>query len=237
MSVPSNLEFECVTDGGSENRAVAVANLVIAGWTGRDKEAMEKHMAELEEIGIPRPATAPCFYRASAEQLTQGNRIQVVGPDSSGEVEFCMVALEDGLWIGIASDHTDRKVEAYDVAVSKQMCAKPVGRTLWRFDEVADHWDELLLKSEAVIDGETVPYQQGGVANMLEPARLIELYAGTGQSLASGTIMFGGTLAVIGGVRPGTRFSAVLEDPVLGRSMTLDYDIEFLNKEDTPKGE
>lgn len=236
MSVPAILEFECVTDGGTESREVAIAGLVIAGWTGRDTEAMEKHMAELEAIGIPRPATAPCFYRSSVEQLTQGDRIQVIGPESSGEVEFFLAALEDGLWVGIASDHTDRKVEAYDVAVSKQMCAKPVGRTLWRFDDVAAHWDELMLHSQAMIDGETVPYQEGGVANMLPPGRLIELYAGKGEALAPGTIMFCGTLAVIGGVRPGARFDATLEDPVLGREMALGYDIEFLNKEDAPKG-
>lgn len=241
MSVPANLEFDCVTgsgsETGSETRFVGIDNLVIAGWTGRDKDAMEKHMAELEAIGVPRPATAPCFYRASVEQLTQSGRIQVIGVDSSGEVEFFLCALADGLWVGVASDHTDRAVETYDVAVSKQMCAKPVGRTLWRFDELSDHWDELLLASEAVIDGETVPYQEGSVANMLPPARLMELYAGAGETLAPGTVMFCGTLAVIGGVRPAGRFAATLVDPVLGREMALGYDIEFLNKEDAPKGE
>jgi hypothetical protein len=232
MSVPAKLRFEC----GGEPRTVKIDNLVIAGWTGRDREAMEKHMAELEEIGIQRPSAAPCFYRASTQQLTTEKRIQVIGGESSGEVEFFLLSLEDGLWVGVGSDHTDRAVEAYDVAVSKQMCAKPVGSLLWRYADVADHWDELQLRSTATIDGEAVPYQEGSVANMLPPERLMELYTGSADGLVPGTLMYCGTLAVIGGIRPGTRFEAALIDPVRDRALKLAYDIEFLNKEDEPKG-
>jgi hypothetical protein len=236
MSVPATIEFNCETGGKSESRAVQIDNLVIAGWTGRDRDAVEKHIAELEEIGVPRPKTAPCFYRASVDQLTTADRIQVVGAESSGEVEFFLLSLEDGLWVGVGSDHTDRVVEAYDVAVSKQMCAKPIGRTLWRYDEVVGHWDDLLLRSTAAIDGEAVPYQDGSVANMLPPERLMELYSGSADGLVPGTLMYCGTLAVIGGVRPADRFEAELVDPVQGRAMMLAYDIQFLAREDEPKG-
>ena len=236
MSVPAELKFECAADGGGEPRIVKIDNLVIAGWTGSDREAMEKHMLELEEIGIQRPSTAPCFYRASTQQLTTENRIQVIGDDSSGEVEFFLLSLEDGLWVGVGSDHTDRAVETYDVAVSKQMCAKPVGSLLWRYSDIADHWDELQLCSTVTIDGEAVPYQEGSIANMLPPERLMELYTGSVNGLAPGTLMFCGTLAVIGGIRPATRFEAALIDPVRDRALKLAYDIKFLNKEDEPKG-
>src|SRR5271155_2888656 len=59
---------------GSTQRNVQVDHLVIAGWTGRDRAALEKHIVELEAIGIKRPATVPIFYRAAAARLTRGAR-------------------------------------------------------------------------------------------------------------------------------------------------------------------
>ena len=41
--------------GGGEV-AVPVDTLVIGGWTGRDAAAIEAHIAELEAVGVPRPA-------------------------------------------------------------------------------------------------------------------------------------------------------------------------------------
>jgi hypothetical protein len=52
--------------------------------------------------------------------------------------------------------------------------------------------------------------------------------AGGPEKFVTGTIMFCGTLGAIGGIRPATRFSAVLEDPVLGRAMSCEYDIDVL---------
>jgi hypothetical protein len=45
---------------------VAVQQAVIAGWTGRDVAAVEKHVKELEALGVKRPATTPIFYRVAA---------------------------------------------------------------------------------------------------------------------------------------------------------------------------
>src|ERR1700722_5986933 len=105
---------------------LAATSLVIAGWTGRDKAAVEKHIRELEEIGIARPSSTPIYYRASASRLTTANRIEATGSASSGEVEFVLVQWEGQLWVGVGSDHTDREVEKYNITVSKQMCDKPI---------------------------------------------------------------------------------------------------------------
>ncbi|MFX5937645.1 DUF2848 family protein, partial [Acinetobacter baumannii] len=85
-------------------------------------------------------------------------RVEVLGPDSSGEIEPVIVSLADGLWVTVGSDHTDCKAETVGIALSKQMCAKPVATSLWKLDEVAPHWDELVLRSHAVIDGTRVLY-------------------------------------------------------------------------------
>jgi Protein of unknown function (DUF2848) len=201
-----------------------VENLVIAGWTGRDAAAVEKHIRELEQIGVKRPSRTPIFYRAAASLLTTAETIQVAGGDSSGEVEFVLLSLTDGLWVGVGSDHTDRKVEAVDVTVSKQMCAKVIGPEIWRYAEVAPHWDRLVLRSWAHIAGKRTLYQEGSVSGMHHPEEIVRLYTGK-VALPVGTAMFGGTLAVHGGVRSASQFDIELEDPVLGRKLTHAYRI------------
>ena len=200
--------------------------LVIAGWTGRDKAAIEHHIEELAAIGVPRPSSVPVYYRVSAANLTQAERLEVLGPDTSGEAEPVIVSLPDGLWLAVGSDHTDRKAETVGIALSKQLCGKVVGRRLWRLDDVLPRWDELILRSWATIDGERVLYQEGPLSHMRSPSDLMARY---GRSpLRPGVAMFCGTLGALGGIRPAARFEMELEDPVAGRRMRHAYDVDCL---------
>ena len=213
---------------GGEEGAVPVDTLVIAGWTGRDAAAIEAHIVELEAIGVSRPATVPCFYRVAAGLLTTAESIQVPGSDSGGEVEFVLFGSRDGMLIGAGSDHTDRKVETYSITVSKQMCAKPVAPDVWRFADVVNHFDMLILRSWALDSGVRRLYQEGEVSAMRPPAELVGLYLDNGVTLPHGTTMFCGTLAVEGDIVPTGRFEFELEDPVLGRTIRHGYNIETL---------
>ena len=58
---------------------LAIDQMVIAGWTGRDAIARDKHIDELEAMGIARPASTPIYYRASARRLTQEDSIECCG--------------------------------------------------------------------------------------------------------------------------------------------------------------
>ena len=142
-----NLEFIFVEADSVTTERVFVDKLIIAGWTGRNKDAVEKHIAELEEIGVPRPKSTPIFYHLSSDQLTQNDSISVVGENSSGEVEFFILSHKEALWIGVGSDHTDRKLETYNVTLSKQVCSKPIAKHLWRYDEILKHWEKIKLRS------------------------------------------------------------------------------------------
>ena len=208
----------------------AVKNLVIAGWTGRNVAALEAHIKELEALGVKRPKSVPIFYRVAAQLLTNAAAIEVMADKSSGEVEFVLYALDDGMWIGVGSDHTDRKAETIGVTLSKQMCAKPVGSRLWRYDEVKPHWDKLVLRSYVPNGGKRRLYQEGPVTTMRSPEELIKLYTG-GDRLAPGTAMFCGTFAVHGDVSYSGSFDMELEDPVLGRKLTHSYQIVSLPDE------
>jgi hypothetical protein len=191
----------------------------MAGWTGRDRAVVEKHIEELAALGVPRPASVPVFYRVSASRLTLAPVIEVSGDASSGEVEFVFIRQAGAWWVGVASDHTDRKVETYNITVSKQMCDKPMGRALWPYEAIAGHWDRLVLRSWAVSGDRKELYQEGEVAALLAPDALLSGHA------TDGVAVFGGTLPAIGGVRPANRFEFELEDPVRKRRIGHAYDV------------
>lgn len=222
-----DLTFTIDDKGVATPLTLAIDQAVIAGWTGRDPVARDKHIAELEAIGIARPATTPIYYRCSARRLTTEDSIEVCGEDSSGEVEFILIGWQGRIFVGCGSDHTDRKVESYSVTVSKQMCDKPIASELWELEDVIDHWDQMILRSHAWIDGKRVLYQEGTLDSML-PVK--ELIAGgfDGKGLPDGCAMFGGTFAAKGGIRPASRFECELEDPVLKRSIRHAYDVVTL---------
>ncbi|WP_298255718.1 DUF2848 domain-containing protein [Bradyrhizobium sp.] len=220
------LEFQIAPKNGAGERiGFDVATLIVAGWTGRDEAALRHHIEELAAIGVPRPSSVPVFYRNSALNVTQSVRVEALGPDTSGEAEPVVVAHGGRLWLTVGSDHTDRKAETMGIALSKQLCPKPVGRELWLLDDVAGHWDQLRLRAFVTIDGHRVTYQDGTLAGMRAPADLIARY---GAALPPGAIMFCGTLAAIGGIRPASRFEIELEDPVHSRTLRHAYDIDVL---------
>jgi Protein of unknown function (DUF2848) len=219
-----DLTFTIDAQGTTTPLTLAIDQAVIAGWTGRDPVARDKHIVELEALGIARPASTPIFYRVAARRLTLADSIEVCGDASSGEVEIVLIGWQGRIFVGTGSDHTDRKVESYSVTVSKQMCDKPIAPVLWELDDIIGHWDQMILRSHAVIDGARVLYQEGTLDAMLHVKDLIARGFG-GAGLPDGCAMFGGTFAAKGGIRPASRFEFELEDPVLKRTIRHGYDV------------
>ena len=117
---------------------------------------VEMHIGELAELGVAPPARTPIFYRVAASLLTTAPAVDVIGTDSTGEVECVLLNHAGEWWVGVGSDHTDRKAETIGVTLSKQLCPKPLAPSLWSFDDVEPHWDELILRSYAVSGAERV---------------------------------------------------------------------------------
>ncbi|MCM2342298.1 DUF2848 domain-containing protein [Rhodoferax sp.] len=223
-------EFQIISDTTTRNLSVDISTLVVAGWAGRDRKAIEHHIEELAAIGVPRPSSVPLYYRIASNQLTQAETVQVVGPDSSGEIETFVFSADGELYVSIASDHTDRKLESHSVALSKQVCAKPAGRSAWLYADVEAHWDELLIRAWIEENGERVLYQDGPLSTLRTPRDLINGYLdGSAHSrLPDGTGMTCGTVGAIGGIRPSTVFEMELHDPKRNRSLTHRYTVEVL---------
>lgn len=212
---------------------IAPARVIVAGFAGRDRAAVEAHIRELAEIGVPPPPSVPCFYRVSAGLVDTADRVQVLGGESSGEAEPVVIADAAGrLWLGVGSDHTDRKVEAWSIPVAKQACSKPIAPAVWPLDQVAADWHRLELRAWAMIDGRRMLYQEGVLAELTPPEALIAAWnadAGTGRAgLPPETVLFCGTVPVQGGVRPAAAFEFELRDPRRGRSLRHAYTVDSL---------
>lgn len=206
---------------------VDIQQVVIGGWTGRDAAAVQHHVDELAEIGVPGPSETPLFYRVGRDLLTQNTVIQSVGAGGSGEVEAVVIGTDSGMIVVAGSDHTDRDAESYSIPLSKQLCPKPVSVQAWRYDDVIEGWDEIGLEADQERSGATVEYQRGPLAACRRPEDLIQRYTG-GASLPVGTVLFCGTIPVIDGIAGGEAFTMRLSDPAKNRILEHTYQIDVL---------
>lgn len=197
--------------------------LVAAGFTGRDEAAVRHHVEELAVLGVAPPTHIPLFYELSPSLLCQTQELVVLGDKCSGEVEPLLLRAGGELWLGLGSDHTDRAFETTSIPHSKQLCGKPVVGTLWRFDEVANHLDTLILSSWIEENGARVIYQEGPLSGIRPLEELLQRHP-----LGEGEAMLCGTLGAIGSVRPASHFGMALTDPKLGRSMETSYAVTTL---------
>jgi hypothetical protein len=231
------LRFACETvnaDGARsiELRSVAPTALVVAGWTGRDVAAIEHHIEELAALGVPRPSSVPLYYRVAAQLLTQSPAIEALGDQSSGEAEPVFFFSQGEWWLSVASDHTDRQVESYSVAVSKQMCAKPVAAVAWRWRDLQAHQDDVELHSRIFEGGRWVDYQRGTLASIRPLAALRDGMPGAGAA-PEGLFMTCGTLGALPnakgeGIRPAGQMEIELHDPRLQRRIVHRYAVQAL---------
>ncbi|MFH0134186.1 DUF2848 domain-containing protein [Variovorax sp. VaC1] len=231
------LRFACETvsaDGARsiELRSIEPTALVVAGWTGRDTAAIEHHIEELAALGVPRPSSVPLYYRVAAQLLTQSPAIEALGDQSSGEAEPVFFFSQGEWWLSVASDHTDRHVESYSVAVSKQMCAKPVAEVAWRWRDLQAHQDEIELHSRIFEDGRWVDYQRGTLASIRPLAALRDGMPGAGAA-PEGLFMTCGTLGALPnakgeGIRPAAQMEIELHDARLQRRIVHRYAVEAL---------
>ena len=195
--------------------------VLVAGYTGRDRDEVQHHIDELAAIGIPPPDHFPTYWALPPWLATQSPGIVVAGDRTSGEAEVCLVGDGDDLYVTIASDHTDRAAEAIDIELSKAICPVPIAGAAWPAGELDGHWDELVLRSwVAAADGTDEIYQDGTCAALV-PA--LQLLADLPFPRPGRFALLTGTVPVIGGIRPSPTFRAELYDPVLDRSIELAY--------------
>jgi len=205
------------------------------GFTIRDEEKMRRHLEECHRVGVPIPVVTrpPLVMPISTWAVLTDDVITVQRDRTSGEVEIATVVDADGvIYVGVGSDHTDRALECIDIPWSKQVAPNVIAPTLWRWDEVADHWDDVLMESWVVDGGVRMKYQEANVSEFWTPVEML-------QGVRDSVVDSGGAIAFLSGtvvsieetLRFAEEWTIRLIDPVLDRIIEHTYRVEVLARE------
>ena len=226
------MKFDAIVaraDGRAEKIVCAWQYCVAIGYAGRDQESVIAHVEELKAIGVPAPEVVPSMYWVDPTRVSADTELSVIGGGCSGEVEFFVAFGPDGkMYFTIASDHSDRLLETASVSKAKQGCSKIIGNIFWDFDDVQDHWDDILLRSWVTEPGGTERlYQNGTLGKLLVPAELRALAEKDLKGLFGGGSFsyFSGTIPLVSPIAYKGSFRMELSDPVLKRAIQHTYSV------------
>jgi hypothetical protein len=229
--VPFRPELPLVVESreGHDPLPFTVQRIVCGGYSSRDRSEVERHIKELESVGIPPPKEIPIFFSVASYLATVDDAIEVQGPFTSGEIEFVLLFGPGGPWVTVGSDQTDRFFERYSVPASKQLCPKVVGSTVWPLADVEDHWDELVLRSWVRSGRKRRLYQEAALATLLPPADLLPGVRRHAGRALDGVAFFSGTVPTLEGqLIYGDGYELELADPRLARALRTRYTVQVL---------
>jgi len=226
----NRLNLTVESKSGPRDLEFTVRRMINAGYVGRNQEDVRKHIEELKREGIPAPDSTPTVYPVMTRMITTADSIEVVGDKTSGEGEFVLFIDGQDIYVGVGSDHTDRELEAVSILKSKQLCFNVASRKVWPFEEVREHWDELVLSSWVKEADKKVLYQQTQLSAILAPSDLFDFVKSKVKDKnLSSTIIFSGTVAILTPeINYGDYFEVALDDPIMNRSLSCSYSVERL---------
>jgi 2-keto-4-pentenoate hydratase/2-oxohepta-3-ene-1,7-dioic acid hydratase in catechol pathway len=198
------------------------------GWSSRDLEAVRQHAAELAHMGVPAPTRVPIYFPLTPSVAVTAERIEVLGAETSGEIEYALLFAPDGeVYVTVASDHSDRAAERHGIQLSKQLCPDVLAPEVWPYSEVAPHWDQLVLRCWVTRDGQRQLYQEAALAELLSAEDWLRTLDRE-HLRQPGLIFLSGTPPTIGGLVYGDSFEIELQDPVLERAIRHRYAVDVL---------
>jgi len=201
--------------------------LVIAGFTGRNKSAVDDHIRELVDEGIQAPESVPSFYILAPDFLTHAADIEVPTPETSAEVEPVLLCLAEGWYVAVGSDHTARDLERIDIGESKKACPKPVSTEVWPYDEMRQQWDQITARSWASVNGEEKLYQEAPLEQLMPVPDIIQAFEQKNREKADGAAVFLGTVPLrTDGFVFSDRYRIELYDPTSARRLSYAYRVK-----------
>ena len=200
-----------------------------AGYTGRDQNSVKNHIAELKDQGVAPPSNIPTLFSVPSYMCLQSEVVEVPHENTSGEAEWALLyrGEEQSPLITVASDHTDRQLEAYSVAASKQISPNVMGNEAWDLAELGPEINRIQLLSRVKIGDEWTVLQRGYLGDLMSPADWICRLKDSDR-LAPGTVVLGGTLPMI---RPDDQFSKHWEVALVrpnGESIVKEYRVKIM---------
>ena len=221
------MKFKVLEKNGREEIIDFIPSHIInAGYTGRDQAAVQAHVDELKEKGVPAPEKTPVYFTKFADRITQDEIFEVLDEkDHSGEVEFALFFYGGNVYVGVGSDHTDRALEIVDIPKAKQVYPNTISKELWRLDDVIDHWDDIIIRSFIKVDGAKRLFQEAKLTAMLDAAELITRTKAllADPEKTDGLVIYSGTVASLFNAEYSPYFESELEDPIFNRRLCNVY--------------
>lgn len=199
--------------------------LLNVGYAGRNREAVQKHIDELAEMGVAPPGQIPTVYPVSNYLAGTFEFIQVQHAETSGEIEYVLLIKEGNLYVTVGSDHSDRRLEVYGIPWAKQACPNIVAPEVWDFRTVAPHWDSLILRCWVLQDNLWHLYQEGALDKLIAPEGLLAIARDLVGNRQSGLCIFSGTIPAVEKMVCGDGYHLQLADPVLKREINHQYTV------------
>lgn len=229
------MDFEIDRLTGREALTVAIARGYNLGFTIRDAAKMQAHLAEVAKEGVTPPVcdNPPIIFPISPWAWLTSDQCEVQTEFSSGEVEIFMLDTGQELFVGVGSDHTDRKLEGTDIPWSKQVTPNIIAPTLWAWSDVQAHWDECTLDSWVTVDGERTHYQSASVGEFWSPPEMVAGVEGRVSTLTPRVFVSGTVVSLGHQLIYGDTWELALQDPVLNRTIRHTYAVTVLGSEIT----
>jgi hypothetical protein len=216
-------------DNSRDEIGMVVRNIYNGGYAGRNQESVREHIEELAKIGVPAPTTSPTLYPLANYNLTTSANIQVQNQETSGEIEYVILWQAGKAYVTVGSDHTDRELENFNVAKSKQACPDIMASEVWLYEDVKDHWDDIQLKCWVTKNGKRVLYQDATVGAMMSPEDWLPIFNRIGIDNLNNSIFFSGTINTVGKMLIfADTYEIEMIDPVLKRSLRHEYKVSVL---------
>ncbi len=167
--------------------------VILAGYTGRDRAQVQRHVDELMAQGISAPQRVPELYPGLPDGVQVEGRLSAGAGSSSGEVEYVLLLTAAAVYVGIGSDHTDRELERTDVVAAKQAFPKIIGPRVQPLEQLSAGWDALVLRSWIVQGDERFVSQESPLSAIIGPDDLLALAPEADRR--EGLVMYSGTVA------------------------------------------
>jgi len=207
-----------------EAQSFQIARMYNFGSATRDPGAAVAHQEEVAKSGIyiAFDVPAPRIYPIGLHALDTGDAVFVQSAQTSGEVEI-VIHVSDQIYVGVGSDHTDRALESVSIPGSKQACVNHLAPVFWAWDEIADKWDECILRSW--VDGRL--YQEVGVDKFLSPPDILSVLKERVNNLPARDFMVycGTFVSVDKALGFGNNWRYQLEAPQVNRQIEAQYEV------------
>ena len=108
--------------------------------------------------------------------ITTSNYIRKISAMSGSNIAYAiLIKSKEDIYVTVASDHTDVDAERCSIIAGKHTYPKVIARRVWDLDYVENNWDNIELRSNAIINDEKKVAQVVRGPELPQPSIVLEM--------------------------------------------------------------